>query len=154
MLSANRACLQAASGRTYPVWKVGHTYGPHDGGVHDALLPARLHHSSLQAGDDITNMELNDTLQLVGRPIQCTGCSCIFAASGVLLNLSNAQHKLLLHQPAAQGSIGCGNTTGRAGLRATRRQLPERNTSPRLDMSTAPYNTPSPSWLLHCSHSG
>ena len=38
------------------------TYTPHDGGVHDALLPARLHHSSLQAGDNITNMELDDTL--------------------------------------------------------------------------------------------
>ena len=69
---------------------VKHTNSPHDGGVHDALLPARLHHSSLQAGDDITNMELDDTLQLVGRPIQRTGCSCVLAASGVLLNLSNA----------------------------------------------------------------
>lgn len=136
------------------VWVLRHTYGPHDGGIHDALLPARLHHSSLQAGDNITNMELNDTLQLVGRPIQCTGCSCILAASRVLLNLSNAQHRLLLHQQAAQGSICCGNTTGRAGrLRATSRQLLEKNKSSRLDMSTAQYNTPSPSRLLHCSHS-
>ena len=73
------------------VQSVRHTYSPHDGGVHDALLPARLHHSSLQAGDNITNMELDDTLQLVGRPIQCTGCSGILATSWVLLNLSNAQ---------------------------------------------------------------
>lgn len=78
--------------------KVGHTDGSHDGGIHDALLPARLHHSSLQARDNITNMELDDALQLVGRPIQCTGCSCILAASGVLLNLSHAQQKLLFHR--------------------------------------------------------
>lgn len=70
--------------------RVRHTYGPHDGGIHDALLPARLHHSSLQAGHNVTNMKLDDAVQLVGGAVQCTGCSCILAASWVLLNLSKA----------------------------------------------------------------
>ena len=64
------------------------TYSAHDGAIHDALLPARLHDSPLQAGDHVPHMELDDAVQLVRRSIQSASCSSILAASRILFHLT------------------------------------------------------------------
>ena len=46
------------------------TYAAHDGRVEQDFAAARLQGCPLQRGDDVTHMEVDHILQLVGRAVQ------------------------------------------------------------------------------------